>query len=533
MIVSSPERSSATGVTLASFYVVAIGLSLLPVPSWLQPTELLSEDDPIQAIAEVLLSKPESIPLPDQQVDQQQAEGDLFPNDNEDPSAVLAVGENAGVHTRTLGRTETPWVMPPRPQLDRYAELLGLMASPLERPCLRPRRSRRRERSPVTGKSCERLSMSRFFERLRKIESGTHENLVARVVHFGDSLIASDKISDMVRKRLQERFGSGGKGFLMAKRLNQLQKGQRSGRGSDGWELDIMTAPIHRLDDRHFGFSGASFTAKKRREMLLFEPIGASRFVDIFYLSQPKGGRLTLLADDVAVGRLNTKSANVQAQVEHFVLPETTKKLELRSESANVRLYGMSLEAKRAGIVWTTLGLPGATSDVWLRPNKEEFVRLLSRHRPHLAVFMLGGNDGLMLSKKKTTLRAIEKSTRRLVGRVREAYPRMDCLLVSPLEAVRAKGGGRRLIPKPEVPKVIEIQRRVARKEGCAFWDMYTSMGGKGSLKKWVKARLMLADFIHPKSRGSNLLGEIMAEAIMTAYDEHITRDDAQTATGG
>jgi lysophospholipase L1-like esterase len=191
----------------------------------------------------------------------------------------------------------------------------------------------------------------------------------------------------------------------------------------------------------------------------------------------------------------------------------------LESRGAGARVYGVRLEAEGApGILWSTLGLPGATSAVWLRPDEEEFVRLLGARPPHLAVVMLGGNDGLMLSKGRTTLEAIERDTTRFIRRIRAAAHEADCLVVSPLEAVRAKTGGR-LIPKPEVPKVIAVLRRVAEAEGCGFWDMYASMGGKGALKRWVRARLMLGDLIHPRSRGSDLLGEMMAEAIMDAYD--------------
>jgi len=92
-------------------------------------------------------------------------------------------------------------------------------------------------------------------------------------------------------------------------------------------------------------------------------------------------------------------------------------------------------------------------------------------------------------------------------------------LIVSPLEAVRATQGGR-MTPKPEVAEVIAIQRRVAEERGCGFWSMYRSMGGEGSLARWVEADLMLGDLIHPRSRGSDLLGEMLAEALMRGYDD-------------
>lgn len=510
---SSPGRTSATVVTLASFYLVAIGLSLLPVPSWLKPTDLLSGEDPLAALTDALFTKPESIPLPDQMDDQIQATGDplLLDGDlNEDETPVAEV-----TPVLTPKPTQMAWTMPDRPHFDRYAERLGLRAADVEYACAEP------PGIAADQGACKRRSLARFFRSLRAVETGAESAETVRVVHFGDSLIASDKISDMVRRRLQERFGSSGRGFLMAKRFNQFQRGNRSGRGSEGWGLDVMTTSIHRLKDRHFGFSGASFTSARAGETLVFEPVGASRYLDLFYLSYPRGGGLELLANGEPVGRVQTRSEVPVARVSRHELPTGTETLVVKSTGKGARVYGVSLEAQVPGVIWTTLGLPGATSEVWLRPQADEFVRLLKQHQPHLAVFMVGGNDGLMLSKKRTTLDDIERATRALVGRVRGANPDMDCLLVSPLEAVRAKGGGR-MIPKPEVPQVIKILRRVARQQGCGFWDMYTSMGGNGSLRRWVNARLMLGDLIHPRSRGSDLLGEMMAEALMEAYDRSL-----------
>lgn len=500
-------RRYPTGVTIAGFFVAAIALSLAPVPSWMKPLDLLDTEDPLIALRDALLQKPESIPLPDQQHDQVQAAGDPLLLDgapaSEDPPAEVAVV----TATRSDGPRQA-WRMPPRPVFDRYAARLGLSAAPLERFC----------RTRGEGGGCRAQALDRFFSVLERVEE-KRPGEVARVMHFGDSLIASDKISDRVRMRFQERFGSGGRGFLLAKRFNQFQRGRRSGRGSDGWSLDVITASIEALPDRHFGFSGASFTAKAAGETLVFEPVGPSRYLDIFFLAEPGGGALELLADERSVGRLDTRGNTPRGTMTSYVLPEATETLTLRSEGPGARIYGVNLEARVPGVLWSTLGLPGATSEVWLRPDRDEFVRLLAERPPDLAVVMLGGNDGLMLSKKRVTLEAIERDTSAFVERVRAASPAVDCLLVSPLEAVRAKGGGR-LIPKPEVPMVIRVLRRVAERHGCGFWDMYASMGGRGSLKRWVKARLMLGDLIHPRSRGSDLLGEMMAEAMMRAYDE-------------
>ena len=513
MIVSSSRRSSATAVTIAFFYLAAIGLSLAPLPSWLKPTDLFEEEDPIGAFFAAVLAKPESIPLPDQQVDQAQASGNpLIEAEGEeldelpDPSSSARDQRAQTVHVR-----RGAWVMPERPNFDKAAKRLGLKASPLVRPCL-PSASKQ-------GGGCSYRALDRFFAALGRAEAGASDAGPVRIVLFGDSLTASDRITNRARYRLQQRFGSAGRGFLMAKRINQLQLGRHTGRGSRGWSLDIITSSLSKLPDRHFGFSGASFTAQGPGETLTYTRLGSSRYLKLFYYAYAGGGEIELRVDDQPYSRWNTFAPVESGAFASFVLPSGARKLSIRSLNKGARIYGVSLETEAPGVILSTLGLPGATSEVWLRPQEDEFARLLSQHAPNLAVLMVGGNDGFMLAKKRTTRETIAKDTRAVLKRIRRAVPTADCLLITPLEAARKKGGGR-LIPKPEVRVVIRTLRQIAKTEGCGLFDMYASMGGRGSLKRWVAARLMQGDLIHPRDAGSNFLGEMLAEAIMKAYDE-------------
>lgn len=493
-------RRHATSLTLGGFFLVSALLSWVPgLPEWARPTDLLQAEDPVDAFVAALLAAPEAIPLPDQQVDQLEASNDplLLEEGPEEPDPVK-------VEVRTATTPRSVWVRPERPMFERYAERLGLKTAELVRPCLE------------TGEAgCERRALDRFFAALERVESG---GAPLRVLHFGDSLIASDKIADRVRLRMQERFGSAGRGLLLPKKFNQFQRGQRSGEGSDGWALHTIVSSLKKMPDRHFGISGISTTAEKAGETLQFTPVGASRELTLHYVGGPEGGPLAVIADGEKVAEVDTKADALAAASHHLTLPEGTKKLVLRATKPGVRVLAVGLEADAPGLTWSTLGLPGATSKVWLRPDAEEFQALLADRAPELAVVMLGGNDGLMLAKKRQTADSIEKDLGAFVDRIRAGLPEVDCLLVTPLEAVRAKAGGR-LVPKPEVKTIIALTERVAKAKGCALWDMYASMGGPGSLKRWVDARLMLGDLIHPRSRGSDLLGEMMAEALMNAYD--------------
>src|SRR5262249_53001596 len=69
--------------------------------------------------------------------------------------------------------------------------------------------------------SCQVWSLDPLFEALDATEAKLRTTPV-RIVHLGDSLIASDYISDVLRRRLEKRFGSGGRGYLFIDRPSRF-----------------------------------------------------------------------------------------------------------------------------------------------------------------------------------------------------------------------------------------------------------------------------------------------------------------------
>lgn len=475
----------------------------------MQPLGVLQSDSPFAALLSAVLTKPEAIPRPSQGYVAGGGALDVAAEDQfaqEDPEDEEEAIEEVAILPPEERKV---WEKPERPRFERYAARLGLEAAPLSNPCVQGE-----------APACQRRALDRFFEALARAETPEPKAPPSkvRIVHFGDSLIASDKITDRVRLRLQERFGSAGPGFLFVRKFNRFQRGHRTGDGTGGWVLDVITQGV--LRDRYFGYTGAAFTAQAAGEQAAFRRLGGARSVEVFYLADANGGRLAFEADGEAVSNLETRRFEGPEAARHrFVLPRGTEELVMRAETHGSRVFGLVFESDGLpGVVYESIGLPGATSEVWLRPDPEDFQRQLAARAPALVVSMVGGNDVLMLSKNRTTPDEVETSMLQFFDRVRTAVPQADCLIVSPLESVRAKNDGR-MIPKPEVLTVIDLQRRVAERAGCGFWDMHASMGGEGSLTRWVQADLMLGDLIHPRSRGSDLLGEMMAEALMTAYD--------------
>jgi len=62
---------------------------------------------------------------------------------------------------------------------------------------------------------------------------------------------------------------------------------------------------------------------------------------------------------------------------------------------------------------------------------------------------------------------------------------------------------------------LVHRQRRAALAKGCAFWDTYAWMGGKGASKAWNKRGLMMKDFQHPTTAGATRIADALYRALV------------------
>ena len=69
----------------------------------------------------------------------------------------------------------------------------------------------------------------------------------------------------------------------------------------------------------------------------------------------------------------------------------------------------------------------------------------------------------------------------------------------------------------PNIPLMVEAQRDIARQTHIAFWDLYTAMGGRNSMLKYVAATPPLAakDYTHLTYWGGRKIARKLADALL------------------
>lgn len=372
----------------------------------------------------------------------------------------------------------------------------------------RPEKSDPRRIQDPTG------NMGAFYAALLATEQG-RPGAVTRVVHYGESPTTADMITADVRLLLQQKFGDAGHGFaLVAKPWAWYQHRGIEVRG-EHWSIH----PAHQgsLKDGLFGLGGVTFVGTAGATATVKALDKRHTLVEVAYLAQPGGGSFEVFADKTSIGKVETAAEAAQAAFASFTVPEGVGEFSIGAVSGKVRLFGVRLGKARPGVMYDSVGLNGASIVVPSRQfNEDHWLQQLRHARPHLVVLNYGINESVYAAFVEASL---DKELRRVVARVRKALPESSLLVMAPMDRGGRDAGGAIVTP-PALTRVVEIQQKVAAETGCAFFNTFEAMGGRGTMAKWYNdtPRLVSADLLHPMPAGARKVGELLYQALLQGF---------------
>ncbi len=357
----------------------------------------------------------------------------------------------------------------------------------------------------------ESLSLEHFYAALAALEKGQRDDHV-RILWLGDSHTAADYLSDRLRRALQQRFGSGGPGFVRVGLGTYRHTGIKVAR--DGpWRIEPNPPPRRsRQDDGVFGLGGlravAEASAHAHLELTGGERQGAVRF-EVLYDVAPRASL------EVKLGEKRELVGDRQGSppIRRFTIEgDGVNSLDLTAQGGTVKVWGVVIERPKPGVVLDTAGIDGARIATALAWDKDAFVREVAARKPDLGVIAYGTNEAFDAGR----VDQYQTELTELVGRLRAARPGLDCVILGPPDAGTSDGGS------PERLGAIEIvQREAARTLGCGFFSQRAFMGGAGSYWQWLRETPPLArpDRLHFSPKGYETLGDGFANAVLAAYD--------------
>jgi len=352
---------------------------------------------------------------------------------------------------------------------------------------------------------------------------------VTRAVHYGDSPTTADLITADARALLQRQFGDAGSGFVLIARPWAWYGHRGVEMESSNWKIDVAGDPASALKDGLHGLGAASFrgsTGAVTRWIL--KDTQHSR-VEISYLAQPNGGSFSMEADGVVIGSADTDGEQAPGYAS-FNFPPGSKNFTLRVTSGSVRLYGADFRKAGPGVVYSSVGINGANIRLLSqRMNGPHWAAQLQHYQPDLVVVAFGTNESGFPDFVDGTWGHDLKAA---VLRIRAAVPSASILLMSPMDRGERKKDGE-IGTVEAMPRLVDIESKVAAETGVAFFNTFQAMGGEGTMGKWYNGepRLVGADFIHPMPLGAKIVGELLYNALQEGYNGYKLRQLEEQVT--
>ena len=352
---------------------------------------------------------------------------------------------------------------------------------------------------------------------------------ITRITHYGDSPITNDGITAPVRRLLQQRFGDAGHGFILLDRPWAWYGHQNiSFAPGGGWTNDSIMNPM--VKDGAFGLGGVDFRANGAGRYTKFGPAtdgdtgrNFSR-MDVYYLREPNGGQFAASVNDGVAQSISTASDSVESGFFEIDAPQQgANSFEIKTTGGSVRMFGAVIENDGPGVVYDSLGVNGAFAGLLATVmNEQHWTAQLQHRNPNLVILNYGTNESQYAADDQ--MARYERDLREVVRRVHTALPRASVLIVSPMDRGTHRGG--EIITLPSIPKIVEMQRRVAAETNCAFFDLFAAMGGEGTMAKWHEGKNLLVggDLTHPNAAGADRIGELIYRALVDGYDRYLAR---------
>ena len=227
----------------------------------------------------------------------------------------------------------------------------------------------------------------------------------------------------------------------------------------------------------------------------------------------------TFRSDSIGVPGLLADTFRITHRIDTLQLQSTRRKEGtdrlLPASSFDNVYYGFQLRNGEPGILYHSIGVNGA---MYVNYTDEAYVRQLALLNPSLLIISMGTNETFGRRFSSTEFKG---QIRAFLALVKKEMPRTAILLTTPPECYKRVwvNKKRTYTRNTNTERAARAIREVAREEGVACWDLFTTTGGKNSCRQWYRSRLMSRDRIHFKKEGYQEQGTLLFRALMESYN--------------
>ena len=340
-----------------------------------------------------------------------------------------------------------------------------------------------------------------------------------RIIHYGDSQIEEDRMSNYLRTALQDTFGGYGVGLLPAIQTIPTSSFGQKCSGVLPRYLVYGTQDM-RMEERNYGPLGQTAMLTDTATFSFYRLNYSKTRANTKYFN-----KITILLDEVegevsatlsTKGRSETKKLNSHNGLITFNLPDSSTRASIFMKGKAL-VHGFMVDGDEAGVQFDNAAMRGCSGTIFTSINRESLRDYYTQNSVPMIIMQFGGNRVPYTKSDKAIATYCEQLTRQ-IEYLRQVSPESIILFIGPSDMSTNING--QMETYPHLPKLINALRNMCLANNVAYWDLYKSMGGKNSMTNWVNMNPPLAgsDHIHFTYAGSNRASEMLWEGLMEAY---------------
>ncbi len=343
------------------------------------------------------------------------------------------------------------------------------------------------------------------------------------VVHIGASHVQADIYTGRMRKRMQTFYPglNAGRGFVFPYKLTRTN--------TPGTYYTVYTGKWTTCRNVEYrktctlGLSGLAATthdSKATLKIILRKEKDIHYIcnrIKIFHETMPENFEVTLDNESLIKSKTTEQTLGYTLiELNTYIDTLKIKFVKTNPQQTEFTLFGINLETDDQGIIYNSFGVNGASSNSYIRCDY--FVKHLKVYQPDFVILSLGIND---VYGRHFDAALYEQNMETLIQWIRQAAPNAAILLDISNDnyLFRRKAN-------PFTAQSEEVVKILVKKYNCGLWNFYEIMGGLSSSQIWYKNNLMARDRIHFTVQGYMLIGDLLFNAFLNSYDNHIAKNN-------
>jgi len=364
----------------------------------------------------------------------------------------------------------------------------------------------------------------RYFDGVfREMEQAQADGRTVRVVHYGDSQIELDRISQDLREALQAKFGGQGTGFFPA--VSNVPSASISKSANGGFVQYTMygDSTTVRAGHNRYGMlaqvvqltGGGTISLRGSKNKNAREGVKTFTTVSLLCGRTSQGFEVKAVSDTLKPKAVKTVGEG-GATLLTWTFSRPVEKATLRI-SGSAEIYAVGADGA-TGVAVDNVPLRGCSGTIFHRISKPLMSDSFALTDTRLIILQFGGNY-MPVVRNTQVIEQYQEQIAREIQYFHEVAPQARILFIGPSDMGKSVNG--RIVTWPRLPELVDSLKSTALANDAAYWDLFRMMGGENSMGQWVKHRPAYAgpDYIHFTSDGARKVGETLSQSLLTCYN--------------